>query len=429
MGSIYKRVRKRPIPPDAEIITLRDKTLVQWGGKSGRKYRSALADDGQQMLVKSAAWHLSYTDENGLKKTESSKTSEREVAKQILAARERRVSEIRSGLIDPIAERIQKANKKPIKAHIDDYKTYLKNANRSDYHIEVTVRHLHEAMNFLNLSKINEMTPERAMSFVGWLRAEPLDGKRSLNGHTHRSPRTVNSYIVSLKSFYRWLAMTGRLAHHPIANLKKFPEETDRRHERRAITSEEFTKLFETTYNSPKKIQGVDGPTRATLYLVAALTGLRRKELASLTRENFRLDEPTPTVRIKGAYSNNKKTDEIPLHPTVVERLRDYFERTKPKLGKPVFPLLAPGGGLRATSQMMKRDCESAGIDYKTTDGFVDFHANRVLFITSLCRSNIGLVMAQKLARHSDPKLTSNIYSKVSTEERAEAIGAIHLIG
>ena len=37
--------------------------------------------------------------------------------------------------------------------------------------------------------------------------------------------------------------------------------------------------------------------------------------------------------------------------------------------------------------------------------------------------------MAQKLARHSDPKLTSNIYSKVSTNERAAAINGISLEG
>lgn len=40
-------------------------------------------------------------------------------------------------------------------------------------------------------------------------------------------------------------------------------------------------------------------------------------------------------------------------------------------------------------------------------------------------RSNVGLVTAQKLARHSDPKLTSNVYSKVSTEERSEAVNGI----
>jgi hypothetical protein len=74
---------------------------------------------------------------------------------------------------------------------------------------------------------------------------------------------------------------------------------------------------------------------------------------------------------------------------------------------------------------MMRHDCNVAGITYSASDGFADFHANRVLFITSLCRSNVGLVTAQKLARHSDPKLTSNVYSKVSPQERAEAVGGI----
>ena len=159
------------------------------------------------------------------------------------------------------------------------------------------------------------------------------------------------------------------------------------------------------------------------------MTGLRRKELANLTRADFRLDAETPTVRIQGAYSKNKKTDEIPLHPDVVARLHTYFERTQLTDGQPVFPLRSRGSGLRATSRMMKHDCAAAGIDYATTDGIADFHANRVLFITSLCRSNVNLILAQKLARHSDPKLTSNIYSKVSTDERAAAINGISLEG
>lgn len=74
---------------------------------------------------------------------------------------------------------------------------------------------------------------------------------------------------------------------------------------------------------------------------------------------------------------------------------------------------------------MMKADLEAAGVEYAGDDGFADFHANRVLFIISLCRSNVGLATVQKLARHSDSKLTSNVYSKISTEDRAEAINGI----
>ncbi len=399
--------------------------MAEWVGKDGRKHKAPLTEDGQRIKTESKSYYIKFRDENDLWQVENTDTPEIDVARQILRAREKRVSEIKSGILDPAVERVERSARQPIVEHVSDYEAYLGDANRSDYHIEVTIRHIREAIEFLNLTKVNEMTPERAMSFVGWLQNEPLEGKRRFHGHANRSPRTVNSYIVSLKSFYRWLVTTGRMGSNPIVNLQKLPESNDRRHERRAMTSEEFARLFKAACNDTGKVQGIDGPTRATIYLTAALTGLRRKELASLTRTDFRLDNLTPTVRIQGAYSKNKKTDEIPLHPVVVDRLRAYFDRTRPEEGQPVFPLRSPGGHLRATSKMMKHDCEAAGVEYEGHEGFADFHANRVLFITSLCRSQIGLATAQKLARHSDPKLTSNVYAKVSTEERAEAINAI----
>ena len=69
------------------------------------------------------------------------------------------------------------------------------------------------------------------------------------------------------------------------------------------MTREEFMKLIEAADSSTRKVEGIGGLTRATIYLTAAMTGLRRKELASLTRDDFRLDDETPIVRIQGAYS------------------------------------------------------------------------------------------------------------------------------
>jgi integrase len=425
MGSIYKRKRKRPIPQNAEIVTKRGKAIAEWTGKDGRLHRAKLTEGGQKIEVESKTYYIQFFDEHGVKKNENTKANEIDTARQILQAREKRVAAIRGGIVDPAAQRLQDAIKQPIENHIDDYEAYLKNGNRSDYHIELTIRHIREAVDFLGLDRINDMTPERAMGFVGWLQNEPLEKRHRVHGYPNRSPRTINSYIVSIKSFYLWLVTTGRIGSNPTTNLQKLNETGDRRHERRAMTGEEFTKLLEAASNSSRTVQGIGGPTRATIYLTAALTGLRRKELASLTRADFRLDDLTPTVRIQGAYSKNKKTDEIPLHPALVDRLRVQFDRTAPEDGQPVFPLRSPGGHLRATAKMMRHDCKVAGISYSANDGFADFHANRVLFITSLCRSNVGLVTAQKLARHSDPKLTSNVYSKVSPQERAEAVGGI----
>ena len=66
-----------------------------------------------------------------------------------------------------------------------------------------------------------------------------------------------------------------------------------------------------------------------------------------------------------------------------------------------------------------KEDC----LNYCNEDGlFADFHANRHTFITNLGKAGVSPKLAQTLARHSDPKLTMNIYSHVETADQAKAI-------
>lgn len=59
---------------------------------------------------------------------------------------------------------------------------------------------------------------------------------------------------------------------------------------------------------------------------------------------------------------------------------------------------------------MMRADLERAGLSYQDDNGaFADFHANRHTFMTNLGRTGVPLTTAQKLARHSDPKLTASV--------------------
>lgn len=449
MGSIFKRKHKRPIPKNAEIVVKRSTTLAEWIAKDGRKHRAPVAKNGRQIETKSQAYYIKYRDENDLWQIENTGAAEIATARQILHTREERVAKVNAGILNPAEEKLARAAKRPISGHVDAFEQYLKDKGCTSNHVAKSAMHIREAIKWMDIKYFPELTRGQATRFFGYLRT--AKAKSPQHGRKTRSARTINAYIVSLKSFVRWMCDSQKCEANPLTGIKKLPEGSDPRHPRRAMTNEEFNTLLESARNSTKKVEGVDGPTRAMIYLTAALTGLRRKELASLTRADFRLDDPMPLVRIQGAYSKNKKTDEIPLHPKVVTQLQEYFDRTQPKEGQPVFPLRAPGGDLRATSRMMKADLDAARaawikeakdnaeelkerqqsdfLKYSSSDGFVDFHANRVLFVTSLCRSNVGLVTAQKLARHSDPKLTANIYSKITTDERAAAINGISLEG
>jgi len=54
-----------------------------------------------------------------------------------------------------------------------------------------------------------------------------------------------------------------------------------------------------------------------------------------------------------------------------------------------------------------------------------DFHALRHTFITSLAKADVSPKTAQMLARHSDIRLTMDIYTHVDRDEQAEAIGKL----
>jgi integrase len=51
----------------------------------------------------------------------------------------------------------------------------------------------------------------------------------------------------------------------------------------------------------------------------------------------------------------------------------------------------------------------------------------RVCYATRLARAGVSLVQAQKLLRHSDPKLTANIYTRLRLDDAHAAVAKIDL--
>jgi integrase len=57
--------------------------------------------------------------------------------------------------------------------------------------------------------------------------------------------------------------------------------------------------------------------------------------------------------------------------------------------------------------------------------GKLDIHALRHTAATRLARAGVGLVQAQRILGHSDPKLTARIYTHVGIEELREAMDSL----
>ena len=75
---------------------------------------------------------------------------------------------------------------------------------------------------------------------------------------------------------------------------------------------------------------------------------------------------------------------------------------------------------------------EAAGIPKVTKEGKLDFHGLRTTCATLLVESGASVKETQVIMRHSDPRLTMNIYAKVrqgTVGDAVERVAALALEG
>jgi len=170
----------------------------------------------------------------------------------------------------------------------------------------------------------------------------------------------------------------------------------DQTRRRRNLPDEEMAALVAAAKRSPEPFLGLSGPDRAMLYVVAANTGLRASELASLTPKSFRLDGSRATVRCLAGYTKNGEEAVLPLRSEVAAMVRDWLAN------KPANERLWPGEWASqrhgaemiriapASPRLRRADLTAADVDYEDDTGRVaDFHALRHTFISNLARAGL----------------------------------------
>ena len=296
-----------------------------------------------------------------------------------------------------------------------EYRKQLAAKNDSASHIVDTIRQVELIIGELELTTLRRVDPDRVLTW--------LAGRREIRNDKGRPARrkggfgvvTSNKYLQAFKSFCRWVARKEKIA-NPMDGVTRLNPEVDLQHVRRTLSPAEFDRFLATTA-AGKTYLGLTGTERARLYTLAAMTGLRAKELQSLTPQHFDLQHGI--VEVEAASSKRKRLDRIFLQESLVRSLRDWL----PKLSadKPLWP-----GRWRENNQAVKFirfDLKAAGIPYRDGRGRVfDFHALRSQFGTDLAREGVALALAQKLLRHSTPLLTAKFYSRFGDEDLRNAM-------
>ncbi len=138
----------------------------------------------------------------------------------------------------------------------------------------------------------------------------------------HLKPNSVNRSLISLKRYFAWLLLTGQIKHNPAKVVKLVGEEVS---SPRHLNDQEEQALVAVVTET--------GSLRDRAIIVLMLhTGLRARELCTLTRAQVRLGKRSGTIVVHG---KRNKYREIPLNATARAALLAY----DPSLQKPQYSI------------------------------------------------------------------------------------------
>jgi len=395
-------------------------------------------------------WIARWFDHAGKRREASTRTTDKAAAARILAKRVADVALRRDGVIDARTDQYADAERRPLSDHVGDWKASLTAKGITAKQVVTLLPRVKKLLGAVKAERLSDLSASAIQNAIGAL-------------HTNgKSLQTCQHYLRAVKQFSRWLNRDGRIRDDVLAHLTSYNAAADRRHERRPLTAEELGWLLDTTEHAPawRRMTGAD---RAMLYRLAAGTGFRAGEIRSLTPGSFRLDDHPPAVVLRAADSKHRREDVQPIRSDLADLLRTWLaadsgsrvdrntagdpvarvsvsvRAVRDSHSTPVFGTMpektammiradlrrARARWIRATANRQERRERRRSDFLAVIDGdgrVVDFHALRATYITMLVKGGASVKESQQLARHSDPKLTLNVYTKLGVHDLSGAL-------
>ncbi len=424
MAKVYLKNCYRPVPTGARVVKASDgKRYATWyKDKVECTAEHVETKSGPRIIQPSNVYVARYADAQGRMRERSTGCKDKRSAEHVLNKWLQEIDKAKAGIITPQEIAHSKKLSAPIDDQIDDYTAFLKTKAGDEYinAVKGRVRRVCEDCKFKRIADFN------AKPFIQWLNARADEGM----GAAAR-----NNYRESMVAMANWAVDELGLQGNPFARIPKANEKADPRHERRALTPEEMEKLLKAAEERPlhdrlKITRGTligqystnvseeaiaeakrTGKERRLIYAFLLYTGLRKKELASITIKQLFLDEKIPFLLLKARDAKTKKSDsEVPICNALLKPLRDWLDfRASEGTLKPAAKLFNVP---KALDKILNRDIEYAGIEKKDRrDRVIDVHAIRHTHATLLKEFGVDAHVAKESMRHSNIALTMNVYT------------------
>jgi len=379
-----------------------------------------------------ARYTILYVDENGRRRKKAGVT-DKAVSERIAHDLENKVALKRQGLIDPRDKAYARHASHSLAVHLADWTESLRSKGVKPVCVRqfsVSAMRIIALANGAKLADIEtgksmvgeklshakaELQKRMASAKIADLTAENVQRAQALLIGEGRSLQTANNHRTAIKSFAKWLHNTHRVREILLRGVNGYNAKEDPRHNRRTVSLDELRRLIEAADRSPVRCR-LNGRTRSLAYRLAASTGLRYSEIASILPESF--DWKAPSVTVAAGYTKNGQTATQSLPDDLAHDLAAYVATIEP--GKPVFPLPADKG-----SRLLRYDLKAAGIPYVDAWGrYFDFHSLRCETATLLDAAGVTPRVVQKIMRHSSLELTGR-YTRPRTVDIEAAAGML----
>jgi integrase len=426
----------------------------------------------RKVRKRSEKWYALYLDANDEWKRKplcADKTAAQTMLNDLLTQEDHK----RAGRIDGFDE----AMARPVAEHLADYKAHLQAKRNTEKHVALQmgrIESLCDACHFRRLTEIQASAVDTFLADARTIGIAIVDAAGKPVADVDGNPKrrkigvaTSNHHLAAIRSFTRWLVRDRRLPSDPLSHLSRLNPKADVKRERRPLEPDEFA-AFIAAARANKPFRGLSGESRVLLYLVAANTGLRASELASLTVASFDLDAKPATVTVEAAYSKHRRRDVLPLRADLVDLLCPFLATfnseasSVPHNGRSTHgdpeaessvesdttPRLWAGTWVERSARMLRRDLTAARdkwlkdaetdaaerkrrertkwLCYRDEAGRVfDFHALRHQFISNLARGRVHVKEAQQLARHSTITLTMDCYTHLGIVDLTSALDVL----
>ncbi len=363
----------------------------------GSCFRPERTDARTGKRVKYRKYRITWTDEHGDRQSRMA-FRDKQASEALLAKIERDVERKRAGLrvveeshrLKPVADLVEEFTRELVSRGSDPAGPHIKEARR-------ILSRVCEGCGWKRLGDV------RRDAFADYLANMAQAGK---------APLTRKQHLAFTRNLLNWCVDQGWLAESPIEGIEApAVGHAGRRRRRRAYTNDELQRLLAAT---PEP--------RRTLYLIAALSGYRRKELRLMERQDLTPDGDRPRWHLRAVVSKNRRCDIVPIVPDLQPILAPIWSRLRSASSR----LVGDGLGIAVPRhETLHADLTRAKIERVTEDGrHADFHSFRYTF----CRIMGEVLPIQKvkvLMRHSTIKLTADLYGELGIDDLGEDVWSL----